>query len=370
MSTADKTNDDPNKASRRTFIKAAGAAAVAAGTVGPTVLGATDKAGTKNAVIGSGEHTYECLHNWGELPDSVKWGETHGVAIDEAGLIYIKHRNRAEMPMDAIVVFDPEGKFVRSFGKEYHAGGHGIDIRKENGQEYLYLCDVTKRQVIKSVFTADRKGEQVWKMCYPFEAGVYQKVSQFSPDQRGLRTRRRLLCRRRLRLELHPPVRQGRPLGAHLGRRRDRDRARCRRRTASGSTIAPAASRRWSSPTGPTPGCNTSRSTASTLSFVNDVSFPAHFDIRGDRAARPRPARPRHDLRQGQQASSCTWATTPNGRSWCWKWTRQEIQDARQPARWEAGKFIHPHDACYDKDGNIFVVEWVPTGRVTKLRKV
>ena len=41
-----------------------------------------------------------------------------------------------------------------------------------------------------------------------------------------------------------------------------------------------------------------------------------------------------------------------------------------QPARWEAGKFIHPHDACYDKDGNIFVVEWVPTGRVTKLRKV
>ena len=41
-----------------------------------------------------------------------------------------------------------------------------------------------------------------------------------------------------------------------------------------------------------------------------------------------------------------------------------------QPARWEAGKFVHPHDACYDKDGNIFVVEWVPTGRVSLLRKV
>ena len=37
---------------------------------------------------------------------------------------------------------------------------------------------------------------------------------------------------------------------------------------------------------------------------------------------------------------------------------------------WEDGKFIHPHDACWDQDGNIFVVEWVPTGRVTKLRKV
>ena len=25
---------------------------------------------------------------------------------------------------------------------------------------------------------------------------------------------------------------------------------------------------------------------------------------------------------------------------------------------------------CFDKDGNIFVVEWVSVGRVTKLRKV
>jgi len=28
-----------------------------------------------------------------------------------------------------------------------------------------------------------------------------------------------------------------------------------------------------------------------------------------------------------------------------------------------AGKFVHPHDACFDKDGNIYVVEWVSTGR-------
>ena len=35
-----------------------------------------------------------------------------------------------------------------------------------------------------------------------------------------------------------------------------------------------------------------------------------------------------------------------------------------------AGKFIHPHDACFDKDGNIFVVEWVQTGRVSLLKKL
>ena len=34
------------------------------------------------------------------------------------------------------------------------------------------------------------------------------------------------------------------------------------------------------------------------------------------------------------------------------------------------GRFVCPHGACFDHEGNIFVVEWVSTGRVTKLRKV
>ena len=34
------------------------------------------------------------------------------------------------------------------------------------------------------------------------------------------------------------------------------------------------------------------------------------------------------------------------------------------------GRFICPHGACFDHLGNIFVVEWVEVGRVTKLRKV
>jgi hypothetical protein len=33
------------------------------------------------------------------------------------------------------------------------------------------------------------------------------------------------------------------------------------------------------------------------------------------------------------------------------------------------GRFVCPHGACFDHQGNIFVVEWVETGRVTKLRR-
>ncbi|HSG72095.1 MAG TPA: hypothetical protein VLA12_16875, partial [Planctomycetaceae bacterium] len=39
-------------------------------------------------------------------------------------------------------------------------------------------------------------------------------------------------------------------------------------------------------------------------------------------------------------------------------------------SKWLPGKFVHPHDACFDAEGNIFVAEWVATGRITKLRKL
>ena len=34
------------------------------------------------------------------------------------------------------------------------------------------------------------------------------------------------------------------------------------------------------------------------------------------------------------------------------------------------GKFISPHAACWDAEGNIYVVEWISDRRVTKLRRI
>ena len=39
-------------------------------------------------------------------------------------------------------------------------------------------------------------------------------------------------------------------------------------------------------------------------------------------------------------------------------------------SRWEEGKFVHPHDACFGADGSIFVAEWVAAGRISKLQRV
>ena len=34
------------------------------------------------------------------------------------------------------------------------------------------------------------------------------------------------------------------------------------------------------------------------------------------------------------------------------------------------GKFISPHAACWDHEGNLYVVEWINDGRVSKFRHV
>jgi hypothetical protein len=36
----------------------------------------------------------------------------------------------------------------------------------------------------------------------------------------------------------------------------------------------------------------------------------------------------------------------------------------------QSGKFVCPHSACFDHAGNIYVVEWVEVGRVSRLQKV
>ena len=40
------------------------------------------------------------------------------------------------------------------------------------------------------------------------------------------------------------------------------------------------------------------------------------------------------------------------------------------PGTFVPGRFVCPHGACFDHEGNIFVVEWIEAGRVTKLRHI
>src|SRR5688572_28322589 len=131
------TAPESGSTSRREFLSAA-VAGTAAVLGAPMVLTA-GKTESK-LVVGEGENRYEVEHNWPQLPDKYTWQTTHNVAVDKTGNLYVIHEGRADLrDHPSIFVFDPEGKYVRSFGNQFQGGGHGIEIREEGGQEFLYV---------------------------------------------------------------------------------------------------------------------------------------------------------------------------------------------------------------------------------------
>jgi len=140
-------------------------------SVAPAFLGATDKAGGKAPILGQGEHQYEAIHDWGELPRTIKYGNTHGICEDSQGFIYIHHTVHATSDnLDTMVVFDHKGKFVRSWGRQFKGGAHGLTIRREGSEEFLYLCDFQHGIVTKRTLT----GEEVFTLGYPAESEAYK----------------------------------------------------------------------------------------------------------------------------------------------------------------------------------------------------
>src|SRR5205814_1065764 len=113
-------NKRSHSTSRRTFIKAAGAAAFVAGA--PMILRADDKPLEKNPIIGEGEYKYECIHGWAKVPEGMRFGNTHMVQEDAQGRIFIHHTGAP----DSVFIFDPDGKFIKSWGKEWCGGAHDL----------------------------------------------------------------------------------------------------------------------------------------------------------------------------------------------------------------------------------------------------
>ena len=128
---------------------------------------------SKEIIIGEGKHRFEVQHDWAKLPDKYSWQTTHNVAVDAEGLLYVIHEGHAnKKDHPSIFVFDQKGKFIRAFGERFQGGGHGIEVRKEGTEEFLYVCSY---QQVKSFAKLTLKGETVWEKYAPMESGLYRK---------------------------------------------------------------------------------------------------------------------------------------------------------------------------------------------------
>ncbi len=97
-------------------------------------------------------------------------GPCHGGAlVDKAGNIYISTDTDR-----GILVFSSEGKFLRAIGPTRI---HGMQMREENGTEYIYGARPSDHEVVK----LNLDGERQWTIEYPKEAGIYTNANRFQP---------------------------------------------------------------------------------------------------------------------------------------------------------------------------------------------
>jgi len=348
---------------RREFLVTA-AAAVSA----PAFVGATDKAASRAPILGQGDHQYEAIHDWGELPRTLKYGNTHGVCEDSQGNIYIHHTVHATSDSpDTMVVFDHKGKFVRSWGRQFKGGAHGLTIRKEGSEEFLYLCDFQHGIVTKRTL----KGEEVFTLGYPAESAAYKPkdktstvpyrptnvaiapngdiyvgdgygssfINQYNQKAEFIRTfgslgagDDQIDCPHGLWVDLRVGTGSEVPLLVIT----DRGNSRLQRFTLEGRHVD---------------------------SIAGISKMPCYLHERnGDVVIADLLSKVVILDRQNKVVATL-------GES---EYSREDWSKVRNqsPGTFVPGRFVCPHGACFDHEGNIFVVEWVESGRVTKLRRL
>ena len=357
--------------SRRDFL---GATALAAGiAAAPTVARARRIGG--ETIVGDGAHVFRVRHQFPRLPDRYEWQTTHGVAVDAAGNLYVIHeglKERKDHP--AIFVFDRHGAFVRAFGGEFQGGGHGIEVRSEGAEEFLYVCSY---QGVKSVAKLTPTGEIVWYRKAPMTSGIYADGEDVSTAPTW--TRQGFLPTNVAFLDdggflladgygsyaVHrfdanatwvstfggPGAGEGRfdtPHGLWIDRR-------------------PAADGTPREPT--VVVCDRAHNTLQVLDLagrhrrtVGGFGLPANVDTWRGLMVVPELRASVTLLDENLEVVARLGQAVER---------LDEIQDLRaHPEHWVDGQFVHPHDACFTPEGDLFVAEWVKTGRVTKLERV
>ncbi len=145
------------RSSRNRFLSLAGLGAAALWLAGPT--------------LAQGVAKY--IHVPGYFPaqaDSQALGPAHGgAAVDRAGNVYVS----TDTPR-GILVFGPDGKFLRNFGPSMI---HGLHLQREGDADFLYAARPSAHEVQK----IKTDGTVVWTMGYPEASGIYTKADEFNP---------------------------------------------------------------------------------------------------------------------------------------------------------------------------------------------
>jgi hypothetical protein len=353
-------SNSPPPISRRSWMKVAGAGAALAAC--PFFVHADDKAGGTAPVLGAGSHTYEAIHGWAQLTDGMRFGNTHMVQEDSQGRIFIHHQNGAP---DSTFIFDDQGKLIKSWGAKWRAGAHGMQLRKENGDEFLYLATTRQHKVVKT--TLD--GEELFVLGYPEMARdasgqpCYQNEEKYQPTNIAFAPNGDFYVADGYGSNfVHRYSIRGEYISTFGGTGTNEGELRCPHGiwcdTRDAKPLIVIADRtnerlQWFDLDG----------TFVKAVVPEDHAFrrPCHFDQRDGELLLPG-LDGRVSILDRENNQVAILGDNSDARQ---RGKNNTPADRRKP-----GVFVAPHGATWDRNGNIYVTEWVADGRVVKLRKV
>ena len=351
---------------RRKFLSST-AAATALTLSAPAVITASRT--NTNKIFGDGDFEYKIEHDWAKLPEEFSWQTTHNVAVDREQNLYVIHEgHKDKVDHPSIFVFDNEGKYVRSFGERFQGGGHGIEVREEDGQEFLYVAAYLD---LKTIAKLDLQGEVVWQKYAPVECGSYQEGEENpSPGwgrNRFLPTNFAFLDNGDFLLadgygsfQIHRYDNEGNYQSSFGGPGKGKGKFN----TPHGLWVDKRG--------GKDPELFVTDRANHTVQILTldgehkktleGFGLPANIDTFENLMVVPELHARVSILNENNEVVARLGADVERVTGGDSIRTKAD--------QWLDGKFVHPHDACFDAEGSIFVAEWVSTGRVSKMTRL
>jgi DNA-binding beta-propeller fold protein YncE len=300
------------------------------------------------ATLGAGAFVFEPDADWCRLPDERPLGNTHGgIVVDAAGLVYYNTDTDR-----SIMVHRPDGAFEKSLAPRLPAL-HSMTLRSEDGVEYIYAAHLPGKQVVKLRLD----GSLVWALGVPMESGKYDSPDQFNPTAVAVGPDGRIYVAdgygrnwvhifspglRYLKSIGGPGEEPGRFRTCHglavdtRGERAlllvcDRENRRLQRFDLDGRFVDVAAT---------------------------DLRRPCAVAFHGDHVAVAE-LEGRVTILDDDFDVVAHLGNNPDRGQWA--------NNGVPAAKWSPGVFTAPHGVCFDDEGNLYVMDWNATGRISKL---
>jgi len=308
----------------------------------------------KPITLGAGPQKYEWVRNWLQLPEKQdQLGNTHGgIVVDAQGQIYVNTDTTK-----AIMVYGKDGKFLRSFGEEFANGVHGMLLAKDeaDGKEYLYLVHTNKNEACKLALD----GKVLWTIPWPQESGKYEKADEYHPTSIALAPNGDIF------------IADG--YGKSWVHRYDKNRKYIASFGGPGEKPGQmntphgiALDTRTNPPTLIVADRANHRLQVFDLEgkfqkLIEGFRMPCSIDIQGEYAV-VADLQGRVTILNGKNEVVTQLGDNPDE-------SLRGNHDAPKD-KWQDGLFTAPHSARWDAEGNLYVMDWNVSGRISKLKRV